>query len=274
MGGSPTITQTIDGIWCLQAGASADWDVQGLAGPDGLFVSLFLPAAAALPTAYQVQAALPDTLLFYLAAGVEANGMHPELAIGAAGGAQPSSVQIVANRFMSMSNPEFQLAGLAALLPMQPSLIGSVATLWPSISGNPRRSFLVFAIRETFRDPAPGSIQQLVQLASLSPELREAVVHAISSIHTKESLPFLATLLTSADASEQARGVFGLSSFANVCPAQGPANVQSMKYLQCGNQGPYSTPGTVANFASPGTPSQQVVSFWINWWNQNQAALQ
>jgi hypothetical protein len=87
---------------------------------------------------------------------------------------------------MSMSNPEFQLAGLAALLPTQPSLIGSVASLWPSISGNPRRSFLVFAIRETFRDPAPSSIQQLVQLASLSPELREAAVHAISSIHTKE----------------------------------------------------------------------------------------
>jgi hypothetical protein len=48
MGGSPTITQTIEGIWCLQASASADRDVQGLAGPDGRFVSLFLPPRSRL----------------------------------------------------------------------------------------------------------------------------------------------------------------------------------------------------------------------------------
>jgi hypothetical protein len=272
--GPTTFTQTIEGMWCLQPGASTDWDVLELTGPDGTVHGLFLPAAATLPAAYQIQAALPDTLLFYIAAGVEAADANPATAIGAAGGAQASSLQIVANRFMGMSNPEFQLAGLAALLSLQPSAISSVSALWPSISGNPRRSFLVFAIRETFRDPAPSSVQELVQLASLSPELREAAIHALSSIHTKESLPFLAGLLTSSDPNEQARGVFGLSSFANACPAQTPANVVSMAYLQCSNQGTYSTPQTTANFASPGTPSGQVVTFWINWWNQNQASLQ
>jgi len=243
-------------------------------GPDGFIGSLYWPAAATLPAVYQIQAPLPDTLLFYLAAGVEASGVNPGTAIGAVHGAQTSSIQIVANRFMSLSNPDFQLAGLAALLPLQPSAISSVAALWPSISSSPRRFLLVFAIRDAFRDPAPSSIQQLVQLASLSPEMREAAIHALSSIHTKESLPFLATLLTSADGSERARGVFGLSSFANVCPAESPANVQSMAYLKCSKQGPYSTPETITNFASPGTPSDQGVSFWINWWNQNQAALQ
>jgi hypothetical protein len=268
-----TFKQTIEGLWCLQPGVSTDWDVEGLTGPDGVFAGLFLPAAPTLPAEYQGQAALPDTVLFYLAAGVEANGMHPEIAIGAAGGAQTSSIRIVANRFMSMSNPEFQLAGLAALLPTQPSLIGSVAALWPLISGNPRRSFLVFAVRETFRDPAPNSVQQLIQLTSLAPELREAAIHALSSIHTQQALPFLAGLLTSSDPNEQARGVFGLSSFANGCPAQTPANVQSMAYLQCSNQGPYSSAGTVANFVTPGSPSAQMVAFWANWWNQYQAAL-
>jgi hypothetical protein len=238
-------------------------------------VSLYWPAAPTLPTAYQVQnVPLADTLLFELSAGVEAAGVNPGIAIGAAQGARSSSLQIVANRFIASSNLDFQIAGLAGLIPVQLSAIASVSGMWPSISSNPRRFLLVFAIRESFRDPSPTSIQQLVRLASLSPEMREASIHAISSIHTRESLPFLASLLTSSDVKEQARGVFGLSSFANVCPAETPANVISMAYLQCTSNGPYSTTDTVVNFTSPGSPSSQVVSFWINWWNQNQAALQ
>jgi hypothetical protein len=129
-------------------------------------------------------------------------------------------------------------------------------------------------VRSGLRDPSPASINQLVQLASLSPEMREAAIHAISSIHSQAALPFLASLLTSSDPKEQARGVFGLSSFVNVCPAETPANVVSMAYIQCANNGPYSTADTASNFATPGALSSQVVSFWINWWNQNQAALQ
>ena len=275
IGGPPTIAGMIVGIWCLQPGASADWDAQAINGPDGIFVSMFWPAAAALPAAYQAQvqnAPLADILLIELAAGVEAYG-NPEIAIGAAQGAQISTLRFVANRFAASSNPDFQIAGLAGLIPVQPSAIGSVSGLWPSISGNPNRSDLVYAIRDSFRDPSPASINQLVQLASLSPEMREAAIHAISSIHSQASLPFLASLLTSSDPKEQARGAFGISSFANVCPAETPANVVSMAYLQCSNNGPYSTADTTANFASPGTPGSQVVQFWINWWNQNQAAL-
>jgi hypothetical protein len=272
---APTIESTILGIWCLQPGAaSTDWDVQPINGPDGMFVSMFWPAVATLPAAYQTQVQnvpLADTLLFELAAAVESRGSNPAIAIGAAQGAQSSSLQFVANRFAASSNPDFQIAGLAGLISLQLSAISSVSSLWPSISSNPHRHQLVAAIRESFRDPSPASIKQLVQLASLSPEMREAAIHAISSIHSQASLPFLASLLTSSDPNEQARGVFGLSSFANVCPAETPANVVSMAYLQCANNGPYTTQETIANFA---TPSSQVVQFWIDWWNQNQAALQ
>jgi len=272
-----TVTSTYVGIWCLHPPnmSTDDWDAQPINGPDGLFVSMSWPGTATLPAAYQIQfVPLADTLLFELAAGVEAYGANPGTAIGATKGAQNSSVEFVANRFVASSNPDFQLAGLAALIPIQPSAISSVSGLWPSISSSPSRFDLVAAIRESFRDPSPGSINALVQLASLSPEMRDAAIHAISSIHTQASLPFLASLLTSSDPKEQARGVFGLSSFANVCPTQTPANVLSMAYLQCPNDGPYSTADTTANFASPGVPSSQVVSFWLNWWEQNQAALQ
>jgi hypothetical protein len=272
-----TVTSTFVGIWCLHPpnASTDDWDVQAINGPDGLLVSMSWPAVATLPDAYQVPfVPLADTLLFERAAGVEGDGVNPGIAIGAALGAQSSSVQFVANRFAASSIPDFQIAGLAGLIPIQPSAIGSVSAMWSSISSSPHRFDLVVAIRESFRDPSPASINQLVQLASLSPEMREASVHAISSIHTQASLPFLASLLTSSDANDQARGVFGLSSFANVCPAETPANVVSIAYLQCANNGSYSSGDTSANFASPGTPASQVVSFWIDWWNQNQAALQ
>lgn len=272
--GTRTLSATVQGLWCLQPGATSDWDVAPINGPDGVFMNLPWPASQTVPAAYQItDAALPDTLLFELAAGVESDGVNPEIAIGAAPGAQSSSLQLVANRFMNSSIPEFQIAGLSGLLPLQPSLIGSVSGLWPSVSSNPRRFTLVYAIRDTFRDPSPNSVQQLIQLASLAPDLREAAIHALSSIHTQQALPFLAGLLTSSDPNEQARGVFGLSSFANGCPPQTPANVVSMAYLQCSNQGPYASAGTVANSATPGAPSAQTVAFWANWWNQYQAAL-
>jgi hypothetical protein len=240
---------------------------------------MFWPAVATLPAAYQAQSQvqsvpLVDNLLFEVAAGVEATGLNPRIPIGASEGVQSSTLEFVASRFAASSNPDFRIAGLAALIPVQPSAIASVSGLWPSISSNPHRFDLVFAIRESFRNPSSASIDMLVQLASLSPEMREAAVHAISSIHTRTSLPFLASLLTSADPQEQARGVFGLSSFANVCPVQTPANVVSMAYLQCANNGPYTTADTIANFASPGVPNNQVVSFWINWWKQKQSVLQ
>jgi hypothetical protein len=272
--GTRTVSATVQGLWCLQPGITSDWDALPISGRDGYFMNLPWPASQALPATYQTTtAALADTLLFELAAGVESSGVNPEIAIGAAPGAQSSSLQLVANRFMDSPIPEFQIAGLSGLLPLQPSLIGTVSGLWPSISSNPRRFTLVYAIRDTFRDPSPNSVQQLIQLTSLAPELREAAIRALSSIHTQQTLPFLAGLLTSSDPDEQARGVFGLSSFANGCPAQTPANVQSMAYLQCSNQGPYSSAGTIANFVTPGAPGAQVVAFWANWWNQYQAAL-
>ena len=68
-------------------------------------MSMSWPAVATLPAAYQVQdVPLPDTLLFELAAGVEARGMNPGIAIGAAHGARNSSLQFVASRFAASSS--------------------------------------------------------------------------------------------------------------------------------------------------------------------------
>ena len=98
---------------------------------------------------------------------------------------------------------------------------------------------------------------------------REKLDTALAAIHTRETLPFLATLLTSSDSEERMKGVFGLSSFANGCPSQTPANVASMGYLQFSNPSPYRTPATIANFgflSAPTVQEGQLVSFWLSWW--------
>lgn len=133
------------------------------------------------------------------------------------------------------------------------------------------RSFALSALRNDFRATDAASIQQLAILAetpSIDPEVRAAAVRALSSIHTKEALPFLASLLSSADAEEARRGVFGLSSFANGCPPQTPDNVKSMDYLQFKNPSPYRTKETMSAFLSPNGPSAQV-AFWQQWWKQH-----
>ena len=73
--------------------------------------------------------------------------------------------------------------------------------------------------------------QQLAQLAdanTTSADLRNAAVWAIAAIHTKESLPFLASLVSSSDPYEQGRGITGLSSFANGCPSETPDSASAL----------------------------------------------
>jgi len=150
--------------------------------------------------------------------------------------------------------------------------------VWPSISGDPSRENVLSALRNAFRDSTPSSVKQLALLAGMNStpaELRQAAVWALGSVHSLESLPFLASLLLSSDPSEQVKGVFGLASFANGCPAQTPNNVVSMEYLQFKNPSSYRTAETIANFALGGNPSAgdaalgRLVSFWLGWWKNH-----
>jgi hypothetical protein len=111
---------------------------------------------------------------------------------------------------------------------------------------------------------------------SSASDLRAAIVWALKAMHTKESISFLASLLSSKDASERMNAVIGISSFANGCPAQTPANVASMEYMHFRNPSPYRTPETIAAFAFGPVTSEreaELVDFWTGWWNQNKAGF-
>jgi hypothetical protein len=275
------IAARIRGIWCLRHTASSDWDVLVVRSlPGGSMGSIYWPMAATLPMEYQYPAGAPllDTLTFELAAGHESGGDPSEM-VGATGPVNTPALQTVFAHLLGSQKVAFQAAGLAGMLHGgQKGAIQQLAKLWATISSDRMSSYVVMTLRSGFRDPAPDSVQQLAQLAdanTTSSELRKAAVWALATIHTKESLPFLASLLLSSDTYERGRGVFGLSSFANGCPSQTSDSVRTMDYLQF-KPTPYRNAETEANFAipgpnvSPGDPRlAELVSFWSAWWKQH-----
>ena len=109
-----------------------------------------------------------------------------------------------------------------------------------------------------------------------SGELRNAIVRALAAIHTRETLHFLAGLLSSPSAGDRMSAVIGLSSFVNGCPPQTPDNVASMEYMQFKNSSPYRTPETIAAFAFAPVDSErenELVQFWTAWWQDHEAGI-
>jgi hypothetical protein len=173
-------------------------------------------------------------------------------------------------------NPGTEAVGLAGSLERAlPGAIQNLVDLWPAISTDTHASDVVSALASSWRDLTPAAVQQLATFAAgalAGSDIRSAAVRALAAIHTRETLPFLASLLFSADANEQVLAVYGLSAFANGCPVQTRDNVVSMAYLQCTQPSTYKTSETVANFGfRPGPPDEEsaLVSFWKTWWDSH-----
>ena len=101
-------------------------------------------------------------------------------------------------------------------------------------------------------------------------EIREAAIHALASIHTQESLRFLASLLQSPNSSEQQQATRGLLSFANGCLMQTNENAASMEYLKCDQPSSYRTSETFAHFGfrpESSTEQSALADYWQAWWN-------
>jgi hypothetical protein len=263
------------GIWFLTAGPSGNWDLLP-ARP-----SLFLPASASPGGANSLSADAPilDALVYRVAEGVQtARSGSPDADPGALadaiGSMNSPAVQAVLATSMASGEPGLQAVGLAgSLLRMQPGVIQQLVRLWPGVSVDPHRDQVISALRNWWRDPEAAGVRQLAAMAGgASGDIRSAAIRALAAIHTKETLPFLATLLNSAVPDEQERAVYALSAFANGCPLQTANNAVSMGYLQCNQASPYKTAETEHNFAfRPGTPDQEApfVSFWQNWWTNH-----
>jgi len=268
-----TLRTPVRGIWFLSPDQGNVLRVR----PSPAFDGLFVPNGGGTPTgayAYSPAAPLADMLTFEVASGLDSYGDEPAALLEVLGFDDGPAIDTVLRSFMASPKPGFRAIGLTGLLARsRPGMVSTLTQLWPTIAQDPNRRWVALALRDMWRDLTTGSVAQLVaslNSTSLTGELREPAVRAVSAIHTEEALPFLAGLLVSGDPAERMRGVFGLASFANGCPVQTNANVVSMDYLRCKQASPYKTEETVASFLLVATtPAQEAaaVAFWQQWWS-------
>jgi len=282
-GPGQTFDPPIWGMWFLTRGVDGAW-VSRHALPLGLTVlGLFVPVAAERPNgpfSYGAGASLNDALVYEAAAGfqLEANQNRAWWileALGAFDRMDTEAVRTVLRAYAASENLKLRTVALAGSLERSiPGAIPTLAALLPSLTDDPNKSLVVSALRDSWRDSTSASIQQLISFLPgvTDGSVRAAAVRALAAIHTIDTLPFLASLLTSDDATEQVQAVYGLSAFANACPMQTqmPNNTTSGAYLQCDAPGPYKTTQTSVNFAFPAISAARLaplVSFWQGWWS-------
>lgn len=273
------VQQTLYGIWFLTNSPSQGiWDVL-TARPLAVHTvfGLFLPAPVSTPStgpyAYPQGTSLLDELAYQVAAGVQAANEDPEIILGALESLDTPAVRSILNTCSASSRPAFQAVGFAGKLERNvPETVEQLSRSWPNIKDNPLTRDIASALKTSWRDSTPAGAQALVSLATLTSandRVRQAAVWAIAAIHSKDTLPFLESLLSSSNSYEQAEGIYGLAAFANGCPMRTADNVVTMSYLKCDQPSSYKTPDTGNNFAfRPGTPEQQtpLVAFWQKWW--------
>ena len=129
------------------------------------------------------------------------------------------------------------------------------------------------AVDGYFRNASPEAIQLLGEFSNdvtLPASLREATAMALSAMHPRESLPYLAKLMDDPNPTLRARGVIGMSFFANGIGVQDPSGGPSMPHLN--NPGPsaYRTEQTARYLGFDAANETEWIAFWKAWWLEHQ----
>jgi hypothetical protein len=193
-------------------------------------------------------------------------------------------IQLLYQRLASSTATDKRILGLAGQIRG-----GSAAAL--SMASQGASSFaglalengvLLQSVQAWFRAVDPASVGVLGHVAVDAENgnlpFRRAAAFALAAIHTKEALPYLATLMTDADPELRAESVRGLGSFANGLPVQTMAGVPSLAHLQPQPNSPYRTEDTIThhplNIQFIEENESTYLTFWKAWWQTNRAALE
>jgi hypothetical protein len=272
------------GLWFLKrSGNAAAWRLLPVLQGHGLFTDVFFPVApGAIAAAYSYtpEAPVHDKLASELCAALEnADGgaaIYPEMYRGFLDQLQSPVVEAFYRRMAASNIPSRRILGLGGLVGNGDSSALSSATKITGLDQHPTEaSVLLHSIRYSFRATDANSVAVLGGIAidtNLSAAFREAAAFALCSIHTMETLPYLAALLYAPEPALEAEGAGGLASFANGMPVQTMANVASLGYLQFPERAPYKTQETMAHFALR-EAALDYVAFWRTWWAEHKDAV-
>jgi hypothetical protein len=237
---------------------------------------------------YDQGASLSDKVAAELGSAIEAsNGTYNrqfyQLQYGLIDQLNSAYVTLLFTRLSSSTTVTQQILGLAGLIRGGSSAaITTSAQSTAAFAASPlENGILLFSIRTFFRAADAASVVALGNAATgataSNTAMREAAAHALASIHTVSTLPYLAALLGDQDANLRAEAVGGIGSFANGLATQTPANNASLAFLQYPASAPYMTAETRANFAlgiqAVGSSEAAYLSYWSQWWSQNKASL-
>jgi hypothetical protein len=222
-----------------------------------------------------------EALTIAAARGLLASGMHPFLWRHMFGREDSPDVRKLLWELVDSPDTPTHLAGLLQLL-----MLGDVDALRrlrePRDFSTEREGFGLAsaapnAVDGFFRNSSPEAVQILGEFsndATLPTALREASAQALSAMHPRESLPHLAKLLDEPNPTLRARGVTGISLFANGMGAQYPSGGPSMPHLN--NPGPsaYRNSRTTEYIGFDPTRETEFIAFWKAWWLEHQFDFQ
>ena len=274
-----------NGLWFLRRSSNGWLLLPVLQGALSLGDTFFaVPSGPILSAyAYQSTASLSDKVASELSAAIESNTVSrfqwSFLQSGILDELNSPVVRLLYQRMSMSSSPQHRVLGLGGLIRRGSAPALQSATEFEKYAME--NGELLSSIRDQFRATDANSIAILGRAAvgstTQSPALREAAAHALASIHTVETLPYLATLLDDPDVKLRIEAIGGMASFANGLIVQTPACVPSLACLQFPDSAPYKTPDTIANFAMGAAAIERneaaYLSFWKNWWSQQRAGM-
>jgi hypothetical protein len=272
------------GLWFLRS-SPGGWVLIPVVGGDvSMDMAYFPEPSGALPSAYAYTASAPlgDRVASEICAALESLGgaynfQLYKLLEGQLDGLSAAVVPGFYQRMASSGVQAQQIIGLSGQIRSgNLSALAAAAQDASSFAAvKVEDGILNMAIRDQLRPADPATLAVLGQAAdnaSGPSPFREAAAHALAAVHSLSTLPYLAALLADPDANLQIEAVGGIGSFANGLPVQTPDGVPGLAYLQPAGTAPYRTSGTQAHFAL-GRSAIGQLSFWQQWWSQNQAAL-
>jgi len=137
------------------------------------------------------------------------------------------------------------------------------------------------SVVSAYRSPNPEGVRALGDMATADSGIAKLAFQAacaLRSIHTKETLPYLAKLLDSQDAELRAQAVAGFTLFTRNLPIETPAAVAGMAVSRPVTEAPYRTLDTdrYSNWGrfERAEDEQAAVGFWKSWWESHRTALE
>ncbi|HLH18974.1 MAG TPA: hypothetical protein VKX45_17270 [Bryobacteraceae bacterium] len=272
------------GMWFLrQAGPGQFNLVQPFNGIQYLPISkTSSPSAIALPAGVAAQpATVGDQIAAEMFAALHAHPDRSQIAalgqMFLAADATPF-VRALYGVLRADPDPELKFTGLTGMLRLSdPTALPEIANNLNLIPGLAIRPMVLSAV-ESRRDSTPEAIQTFGKFASSQdPDLQYTGGDVLRGIHTRDSLPFLVSLLDSPRPQTRLLALIGLCGFVNNLPIETPYNVPNGRANIPQGPTPYRTAETDRHCLGGIRPDQasdpESLQFWKSWWIANKAKL-